>query len=255
MIKIGICAPVEKISEVGAMGFDYIEPNASNLSALSDEEFTRVKSAVESSTIKCECFNVLFPGNIPLVGADSDPAQIESYLERTCARLERVGCRVIVFGSGRARRRPDGVSFAQAYRQLVGVTRIIGRVAAKYGLTVAIEPLHREETNMICSVAEGAILEADVDMKNVGLLADAYHMLMENESMENISRVGSLVHVHIAEKEGRAYPLHEDENFRELFAQLKMINYGGRVSIEGRTDDFAHDAPAALRVLRGLAKA
>jgi D-psicose/D-tagatose/L-ribulose 3-epimerase len=252
-MKIGICTSTDNIRAVQEMGFDYIEDNASKIAALTQEDFIRKAELVKSASIPCECFNILFPKTMSLLGAANDQTKLESYLELTFSRLQKLSGKIVVFGSGKARNRPENMSFAAAYHQLVFVTRTIGTIAKKYGITVVIEPLNRSETNMICSVAEGAMLMADADLDSVRLLADVYHMQVENESLENIARVGALSHVHIAAKQGRAYPLAPEEPFKDLFKQLSLIGYNGRVSIEGKTTDFEHDAPAALKVLRGLA--
>ena len=62
-----------------------------------------------------------------------------------------------------------------------------------------------------------------------------------------------LAHTHIAIREGRGYPLAEDEDLKGFFAQLKAIGYEDRISIEGSTKDFDEEAPKALAVLKKLA--
>ena len=252
-MKIGICTSIDNLHDIAEMGYDYLEPAASQISAMSDTEFDRTVEQVRSASIPCDCFNVLFPGGMTLIGPESSSqTEMEDYLRRTFGRIRKLGGKVVVFGSGKARRRPDSVDFASAHRRLVEVTRLIGETAGEYGITIAVEPLNRGECNLICSVAEGAMLAADAGLPNVQPLADLYHMQLESESVENISRMGWLAHVHIASKEGRAYPLTEEEPFRQLFEQLYRIGYSGRISVEGKTTDFSKDAPAALAVLRKL---
>lgn len=252
-MRIGICAAIDNLRDVTAMGYDYLESEASRIAAMTEAEFARTAEQVRSASIPCDCFNVLFPQEMTLIGPESSsrPEQ-EAYLRHTFTRLRELGGKLVVFGSGKARRRPDNMDFGSAYRQLVEITRFIGETAGEYGLTVAVEPLNRGECNLICSVGEGAMLAADVSLPNVKPLADLYHMQLENEAIENISRVGSLVHVHIAARQGRKYPLTAAEPFRKLFEQLYRIDYPGRISVEGRTTDFKRDAPAALAVLRKL---
>lgn len=252
-MKIGICTAIDNLREIAEMGYDYLEPEASRIAAMTEAEFVRAAEQVRSSPIPCDCFNVLFPQGMTLIGPESSrrPEQ-EAYLRHTFLRLRELGGKLVVFGSGNARRRPDDMDFGSAYRQLVEVTRFIGETAGEYGLTVAVEPLNRNECNLICSVGEGAMLAADVCLPNVKPLADLYHMQIENEAVENISRVGSLAHVHIAARQGRGYPTVSAEPFRKLFEQLYRIGYRGRISVEGKTTDFKHDASAALAVLRKL---
>ena len=250
-MKIGVSTNVENINIAQSIGFDYIEVNASGISALSDSEFEEKLAIVNAADIKCECFNILFPATIALFGDNAaDSNELEKYLNHTFKRLQALGGKIAVFGSGRSRTFPQNVSFFDAYRKLVDIATMIGEIAAKYGLIVVDEPLNPNESNVIRTVAEGAMLVAQVNSENLQLLADGYHMFISDEPLDNIKLAGKLKHTHIATKDGRRYPTVQDELLSEFFAQLSAIGYDERISIEGRTDDFEKDAPAALAFLR-----
>lgn len=251
-MKFGVCSAIETISKVEAMGFDYLEANASKLADLSEEEFCKQEELVKEANIPCECFNVLFPKTMAIVGPNKDWEKTAMYLERVFSRIKRLGGKIVVFGSGKCRNCPAEISFAEGNRQLVEAVRRTGEIAAKYGVTVVIEPLNQGETNLICSVPEGAMLMAEADRENVQLLADSFHMFCEKEPLSNISRVRSLAHTHVALREGRAYPTEATDELKEFFRQLAAIRYQGRMSIEGKTADFEADAPKALALLRSL---
>jgi sugar phosphate isomerase/epimerase len=89
-------------------------------------------------------------------------------------------------------------------------------------------------------------------MDTVGLLADLYHMLRENEPVANIIAVKDLRHTHIALLEGRGYPLVRTREVEDFFAALAKIGYAGTMSIEGKTADMEHDAAKALELLRSI---
>ena len=88
----------------------------------------------------------------------------------------------------------------------------------------------------------------------VRLLADFYHMRMDNESMDAILRAsGLLTHVHIANGQGRGYPLSPTEDcYGEFFERLHRIGYNGRVSIEASTQNMAEDAVRSLAMMKAL---
>ncbi|MBQ5365594.1 MAG: TIM barrel protein, partial [Spirochaetales bacterium] len=155
-------------------------------------------------------------------------------------------------GSGKSRFVPGGMRWRNAYTQLVEVTKLVGKIAATYGIRVAIEPLNRAETNLINSLAEGAALEADVNMPNVGLIADSYHMWQEGEDMGRILTCAPFMHTHIAMKGTRAYPVEATDEVRQFFSLLKEAGYDGTMSIEGKSDDWKADSVKALEVMRGL---
>lgn len=87
-------------------------------------------------------------------------------------------------------------------------------------------------------------------------MADFYHMRKESESMDDIIEAGeALVHTHIANSNGRVFPRESGEDdYESFFGALKKIGYKGRVSVEANTKDLGRDAPAALSLLRKLAR-
>ena len=142
----------------------------------------------------------------------------------------------------------------EAYKKLVSIYRAAGDAAAPYGIEVVIEPLSRSETNMICTMAEGAILEADVHHPQVGLLSDFYHVEMNHDRIQDIETIGRLGHTHIAAAAGRKYPVSEEgEEFEAFFRSLRAIGYEGRVSIEGKTEDMEADGAKSPKLLKELA--
>lgn len=253
-MKIGVCGGFERLAEAKTIGFDYVELPTSKIAGFTEEEFAENLAIAKEAGIPTPAFNVLFPGDIDLMGKTPD-AEIEAYLNKALSRVQQLGGKVVVFGSGRSRMRPENMPYDQAFCRLVEVTRLIGKVAEKYGITIVIEPLNRSETNMINSVAEGACLRAMVNHPSVKLLADYFHVAKDGEPISDISRVCGVCHVHIATKEGRKYPVQMENGFGELFETLKAMKYEGMVSVEGGTDDFAGDAPAALALLKKLAEA
>ena len=251
-MRIGCCAKPEAILEVAEAGFDYIELPVSGLAEMDAGAFGEVEAMVASAPIPADRFNVLFPGSLALLDPATENRAISVYLDTALSRVAALGGRVVVFGSGRSRMRPENVPYPQAFRRLVEVTRVIGEAAARYGLMIAIEPLHRGECNMINCVVEGACLAAAADHPNVGLLADYYHIAMENEKPEEIRRVSGIIHAHIAALEGRHVPLEADEGYLRMFRAMKATGYAGTLSVEGKADDLSKEGPVSLRLLREM---
>jgi sugar phosphate isomerase/epimerase len=251
-MRFGLCTSPDNLELAGKLGFDYVEFSVASAAALSEEEFGALTKKMETSAIKAECFNVLFPGTIRLVGSDSSAGSIRGYLEKAFERVKALGGKTVVFGSGGCRAFPKGVPFKKSYRELVDAGKLIGKIAGDFGLTIAIEPLNRSETNCINSLIEGAMLEADVDSPHVGLLADLYHVLKEREPLEDILSVKELKHTHVAVLEGRAFPTTPDKDVKTFLEMLRSAGYSGTMSIEGSAENLEKDAAAALGVLRSL---
>lgn len=251
-MRIGVCVDPDAFEAAQAAGFDYVEINASKVAALTDQEFDQLAHRVGQLRIPVSAANVLLPSTIKIVGPEIDKARQEAYLAATLARLKRLGVSVVVLGSGGARRVPDGFSREEATAQLVDFCRRLAVPARQNGITIAIEPLRRQETNIVNTAREGLALVKAVDRPEVKLLVDYYHLSEESEDAGVLLAAGKqLVHAHIANPKGRVYPLLPGESdYAPFFAGLCAIGYSGRLSVEARTTDFAADAPKALALLR-----
>jgi sugar phosphate isomerase/epimerase len=250
--QVGICVDPDKFDAAQAAGFDYVETNASRVAALSDEEFGKLAAQVSQLKIPLAASMSFIPSAIKLTGPDVDPAKQMSYVTGVLGRLKQLGVKVVVLGSGGARRVPDGFSREEAFAQLVDFCRRIAPVARANGITIVVEPLRKQETNIINTAREGLALVKAVDRPEIRLLVDYYHLSEEGENPDIIGEAGPLLaHAHIANPTGRVYPLSLDESaYGGFFANLCKIGYQGRLSVEASTKDFAAEAPQAIALLR-----
>ncbi|MBR3018702.1 MAG: sugar phosphate isomerase/epimerase [Clostridia bacterium] len=251
-MKIGFCAKIDRIEEVAAAGYDYIELPVSAAADWTEEEYRRNLAALKASGLPVLAYNVLFPGEIKLLNPAVRDEEITGYLHHAFARVREMGGKTVVFGSGGSRKRPEDMLYDEAFRRLAQVARLIGETAAQYGITIVIEPLNRGETNMINSVAEGACLRAAVNLPNVQLLADYYHVAKEGHDPADLTRVGGIAHCHIATEIGREAPLQSEDGFKKLFSAMKQTNYQGLISVEGKCDDLRKDGPITVALLKKL---
>lgn len=255
-IRLGVSADLEHAGEVARLGFDFIEGNLNRLAQMEDRAFYALSSRIRELPIRAEVFNCMMPAGIPVTGPDVNASDIHAYLDRAYERAAQLGAEVIVFGSGASRTAPEGFSMEAAWRQIVNFLRIAERHNAVFALTVAIEPLRRQESNLINLVTEAMAVASIVQQPYTRVLADTYHMAMSHEPYSVFQFVKEmLVHVHTANSIGRTFPKEGDgEDYRALFAALADIGYAGRVSIEAEFTNFASDAAEALRVLREAEK-
>lgn len=247
---IGCCAKPEMAKTVKQAGFDTIELPVTAVAEMSEDAFQSLRETLKQLDLPSPSFNVLFPGQLQLMTASD--REISDYLNHALARVHALSGKTVVFGSGRSRFRPDGMSYSVAFRRLVHVTGIIGDAAKPYGITIVIEPLNRMETNTINSLAEGAALVSSVNHPNVALLADYYHVTLDHEPISDIVRLSGVSHVHIATTLGRLVPTVPDEGYSELFRALKATDYKGILAVEGKNDDLLRDGPASIRMLKSL---
>ena len=147
---------------------------------------------------------------------------------------------------------PDGFPKDQAFAQLVAFGKRIAPEAKAHGITVVIEPLRRQETNIINTAAEGFALVKAVAHPNFELLVDFYHLASEQEDPKiMVEAKDHLRHLHMANPQGRVFPLAWDEfDYAPFFATLRSIGYTGRMSIEASSPDVPAQAPRSIALLR-----
>ncbi|MCL5075697.1 MAG: sugar phosphate isomerase/epimerase [Chloroflexi bacterium] len=105
--------------------------------------------------------------------------------------------------------------------------------AADLGVTLALEPINRYETNFINTVAESLAFLKEIDRKGIALLMDTFHMNIEEVSFrEAILTAGERIsYVHFADS-NRWAPGCGHLDFTEVARALSEIGYSGFVSAE-----------------------
>jgi len=251
-VKVGYCTSWKNLAAAKAAGFDYVELATTEIAALSDEEFEHARSVVTEIGLPTPASNLFLPATLKVTGPEIDVDRQVAYVTKAFDRVARLGVDTVVFGSGGARRVPDGFARDAAFRQLVEFGRRVAPLARARGVTVAVEPLRREETNIINSAAEGLELVEAVADANFQLMVDFYHLASEHEDPRIIVRARAhLRHLHMANPAGRVFPRTADEfDYAPFFANLRAIEYHRRVSIEASTTDLQADAPRAIELLR-----
>ena len=251
-VQVGYCTSYKNAAAAKAAGFDYIEVGTSELVALSDTDFDVAAAQLHGVGLPVPTANLFLPGSLKVTGPDVNAEQQLAYVRTAFARLARLGTETVVFGSGGSRRVPDGFSRDTAFQQLVDFGKRIAPEARTHGIVVAIEPLRRQESNIINTASEGLALVEAVNDPNFQLMIDFFHLASEQESPEIVVKAGSrLRHLHMANPNGRVFPLVWSEfDYAPFFATLRTVGYGRRISVEATTANLSIDAPRAIDLLR-----
>ncbi len=256
-MKYGVCGGPELAGAVADAGFDFMEMTVAGLLAPREgqDAFAEALAAVEALPLSSPVVNCFVPGNMKITGPDADPDALAEFVTTTCQRARAAGVEVIVFGSGGARRIPDGFDRGEAHGQVVTFCRMVGPVARAHGVTVTVEPLGKCDCNVLTSVAESAALVEEVADANIRLLVDAYHWGRDGDSIEDIVTFGPLLgHVHVATFPERRAPGRDECDLGEFFGAIKRAGYDGRVSVEANLTGEPDELPAALAALKSLAE-
>jgi D-psicose/D-tagatose/L-ribulose 3-epimerase len=252
-VQVGWCTSLQNLDAAKQAGFDYVELGTTEIAGLSDAAFEQAVADIGRVGLPIPVTNLFLPGTLKVTGPDVDPAAQLAYVTRAFDRLARLGTTIVVFGSGGARRVPDGFSHDEAFDQLVAFGKRIAPEARARGITLAIEPLRQQETNIVNSAAEGLRLVNAIGDPNFQLMIDFYHLASEHEDPSIVLKAGDhLRHLHTANPEGRVFPLAWGEyDYAPFFAALRQAGYAKRISVEASTKDVQADAPRSIALLRG----
>jgi len=156
----------------------------------------------------------------------------------TNARIKEYVNLATVFNSlvilGLIRGRIPGGSRSKIVRKwaLEGIRRA-SDWAGPLGVRIVIEPINRYETNFLNTIEETLGFAEEVARSNVGILADTFHMNIEEASISDAFRKAGLhlLHVHVADN-NRWAPGCGHLDFRAIFNTLRSIGYSDFVSVE-----------------------
>jgi sugar phosphate isomerase/epimerase len=251
--RIGISTDITNSAILAAAGYSFVEENVRGFLVPADPDsvFESKLALLKNSKLPLEACNSFLPGDLKCVGPAPSHEEILRFGETAFRRAQLAGIKTIVFGSGAARTIPVGFPMSEAKNQFITLCKQLAPVAKKYNVVISLEPLNTKECNFINSVAEGGEIVKAVNHENFRLLADIYHMLMENESPSNINKYGDLLyHTHIAEKIGRSAPGVNNADFTPYFKALKEVKYEGRMAIECTWKNLEEQASTALKAMR-----
>jgi len=137
-----------------------------------------------------------------------------------------------IIGSMQGRWEGD-VTRDKALNLLAEALEDLGTHAATYGVPLLYEPLNRYETNLINCVGDTASWLRKLRTNNIRILADLFHMNMEESDLAfAIREAGSLIgHVHFADSNRRAIGFGHTA-ISPVVAALREIGYTGALSAE-----------------------
>jgi sugar phosphate isomerase/epimerase len=127
----------------------------------------------------------------------------------------------------------DEVNPQTALKLLAESLDELGEHARGYSVPLLFEPINRYETNLIVNIESGLRLLESLSTKNVKLLADLFHMNIEDVDIAGALRsCGShLGHLHFVDSNRRPAGMgHLD--YRPISAALGAIGYAGYASAE-----------------------
>jgi D-psicose/D-tagatose/L-ribulose 3-epimerase len=168
--------------------------------------------------------------------SSADPAVVangERLLGDALAVTRDIGgthlCGVITTAMGRYSEMPSEAGRAHA----VAAIRRLAEKAARAGVTLGVEVVNRYETNLINTAAQALDFIAAVNMPNVKVHLDSYHMNIEEDDLAAPVRACGerlgYVHIGANNRGGLAQTMID---FPVMFAALRDIGYQGPIAFE-----------------------
>ncbi len=222
------CGVLPRLKDAGLDGIEIgiLEPTKFPAAAIRRE---LEKAGLESTA----CSTI--PNGASLISEDAGQrrkarAHVEACIKATADAGGRVFCGPIYspvgYFSGRRRTTDEWKRAVESWKE-------IAPVAAKNGVTVAIEPLNRFETYFLNTAADAAKLCEEIGHPSVGVLIDTFHANIEEKSIGAALKHAAkhLKHLHSCEND-RGTPGTGNVNWPELFASVKAMHYDGWMVIE-----------------------
>lgn len=201
------------------------------------------------------------PEGLSITSADGGVrARTLDVMERLVELCADLGGRVVVHGSPKQRVLPVD-DRAGAVARATEAFALAGRVAEAAGVCYCIEPLSRQETEFVTSVAEAVHIVEEVASPALRTMVDCRAARLSEtegvpELIERYVPTGMIRHVHVNDRNGRA-PGQGSDPFAAVLAALHAVGYRGDVGVEPFTyvPDGPTSAARAMGYLAGIEEA
>ncbi len=155
------------------------------------------------------------------------------YVRRVAELAQAVGAPVIIVAPTAYLRTQPVADPKYEWQWAVESVRSVGEYAASLGVDISLECWNRYGTYMLNRLEQGVRMWRETGLENGGVMADTYHMNIEERSLpEVIRQTGELLnHVHLSDS-NRLAPGWGHIDFGEILRTLQEIGYGGYLAFE-----------------------
>ncbi len=271
-MRIALCNEVlagmplaQQCELAAALGYDGLEIAPFTLSdtpqLMSAGAAANIRATVESFGLVVTGLHWLLvkPDGLSLTDPDAAlRARTLEVMKRLTGLCAELGGKVLVHGSPKQRQIAPGESHASALARLQDGLAQVARDAGANDVTYCIEPLSRNETQLLNTVAQAAAVVRAIDHPHLRTMIDCSAAgLSETESVADlIDRwlpTGLIAHIQLNDPNRRG-PGQGEMRFAPILAALRRQRYAGVLALE--PFDYLPDGPATaafcIGYLRGL---
>ncbi len=237
---------LELVSRAQSMGFDVFEVAVEDPSRFAGD---RLSEALRNSGLRPVACGAFGPSR-DLTHEDSRYRRESlDYIREVLKLCARWGAAIFagpMYSAVGKRRQVPADQKQREWDLAVAGIREAGLMAADHGVTLAIEPLNRFETDLINTAAQAVRLVEEVAHPNVKIHLDTFHMMIEEKSLHDAILLAGprLAHFHACES-NRGTPGSGLVPWDQVADGLRAIGYGGDLVIESFTPECVAIAAAA----------
>ena len=236
----------ELIARAGRMGFDAFTVPVEDPALI---DVGAIKQQVADTPLRLNISGAYGPDR----DLTADDPQLRrnalDYIRQTLNLCEQLGVHILggpAYSAVGKRRQVSAEQREVEWQRAVDGLTAAGQMAADYGVTLAIEPLNRFETDLINTAAQVKRLIRDIDLPSVKIHLDTFHMHIEEEDVyDAIVLAGEDLVYFDASESHRGTPGTGQVHWSEVFRALRDIGYQGDCVIESFTPDCVTIADAA----------
>lgn len=223
---------VDLFKKIEDIGYDAVEMTIEDRSK---KNLKIIRESLKKTHLECIICSSFLEGN--LISEDKKNVQKgKKYVMESIDLCEYLGADILVgpvYGSLVNEAFLNTEVKNRAKRQCIELLKGIGQYALDKRIRIAVEPLNRYETNFLNTAEEGLELISEVNLENIGLLLDTYHMGIEekNPNLAVLNAGKHLFHIHAPEND-RGTPGTGNVDWSGMSESLKKIEFNGFVVME-----------------------
>ena len=227
---LGAASTGEAIDRVAAAGYSAIE-----IAAVPELDVRAARERLDARglTVSSMCWIGLgYPERDCAHESERIRRRAGDYLRRCLEQAHALGATALVLVPT-FRTQPDRGGREAEFERAAQTIRSAIDDAAADGLVIALEALNRYETHLLRTLADADGLRRLIDSPNVQLMADVFHMNIEEDSIAAALRAHAdhIVHVHLADSQRRE-PGSGHLDFDAVFEALGDTGYTGALAME-----------------------
>lgn len=199
----------------------------------SNKDLAAVRSALEETALPIT--GILCEPIAMITDPETHAAFLDGVRASKAAAIE-LGAPMLIAQSGNDR---PGVPRQVQHAALVKVLKAAADILIGSGVVLALEPLNDRVDHVgyyLTSTVEGLDIVDEVDRPEIKLLYDIYHSAMMGEHIEDVleGRLDRVVHVHLADTQGRSEPGSGTLDWQARLDWLADHGYDGFIGLEYR---------------------